>query len=273
MSQKTHTICARNLLGESEDDTGGTAPRLIPRPPLARSYSWVWSSTWLGFWVCFFLGLDEYGADGEQARPPRKLHAQARPSEEPDGEVVQKHREEQARASEESDAKVVQKHHDKEDEHTSIWTAKNRTDDLDAMTSYFLFFVFFFFKITDHENNFGIYKSTNQQHRKNQIYYYFVEIHVLTQKVEIARDEGRLAEEAEGRELPERPLLEQTTLECAKENPSDLGTKVPENEPRTDRVSRLGIVAVISRFAVLWMTRAKWNCLGDICELTVRVTK
>ena len=47
------------------------------------------------------------------------------------------------------------------------------------------------------------------------------------------------------------------TLECAKENPSDLGTKVPENEPRSDQVSRLGIVAVISRFAVLWTTRAK----------------
>ena len=90
----------------------------------------------------------------------------------------------------------------------------------------------------------------------------------LTQKVAIARDEGRLAEEAEGRELPERPLLEQTTLECAKENPSDLGTKVPENEPRSDRVSRLGIVAVISRFAVLWTTRAKWNCLDDTCKLT-----
>ena len=78
----------------------------------------------------------------------------------------------------------------------------------------------------------------------------------LTQKVEIARDEGRLAEEAEGRELPERPLLEQTTLECAKENPSDLGTKVPENEPRSDQVSRLGIVAVTSRFALLLTTRA-----------------
>ena len=58
------------------------------------------------------------------------------------------------------------------------------------------------------------------------------------------------------------------TLECAKENPSDLGTKIPESEARSDRVSRLGIVAVTSRFAVLWMTRAKRNCLGDICELT-----
>ena len=57
--------------------------------------------------------------------------------------------------------------------------------------------------------------------------------------------EGRLAEEAvltpesRGRELPERLLLEQTTLECAKENPSDLGTKIPDSEARSDRVSRL----------------------------------
>ena len=53
----------------------------------------------------------------------------------------------------------------------------------------------------------------------------------LTQKVAIARDEGRLAEEApesRGRELSKRLLLEQTTLQCAKENPSDLGTKIPE---------------------------------------------
>ena len=40
----------------------------------------------------------------------------------------------------------------------------------------------------------------------------------LTQEAEIARDEGRLAEEAEVRELSERPLLGQMTLECAKEN-------------------------------------------------------
>ena len=90
----------------------------------------------------------------------------------------------------------------------------------------------------------------------------------LTQEAAIARDEGRLAEEAEGRELPEGLLLEQTTLECAKENLSDLGRKVPENEPRSDRVSRLGIVAVISRVAALWTTRAKWNCLDNTCELT-----
>ena len=90
----------------------------------------------------------------------------------------------------------------------------------------------------------------------------------LTQEAAIARDEGRLAEEAEGRELPEMLLLEQTTLECAKENPSGLGTKIPESEARSDRVSRLEAVAVNSRFAVLWKTRAKWNCLGDSCELT-----
>ena len=90
----------------------------------------------------------------------------------------------------------------------------------------------------------------------------------LTQKVAIARDEGRLAEEAvltpesRGRELPERLLLKRTTLECAKENPSDLGTKIPESEARSDRVSRLEAVAVTSRFAVLWKTRAKRNCFG-----------
>ena len=76
----------------------------------------------------------------------------------------------------------------------------------------------------------------------------------LTQKVAIARDEGRLAEEAvltpesRGRELPERLLLEQMTLECAKENPNDLGTKTPQSEARSDRMSRLGIVSVTSRF-------------------------
>ena len=42
-------------------------------------------------------------------------------------------------------------------------------------------------------------------------------------------------------------MLEQTTLECVKENPSDLGTKIPESEARSDRVSRLGIVTVTSR--------------------------
>ena len=33
-------------------------------------------------------------------------------------------------------------------------------------------------------------------------------------------------------------------------------------------MSRIGTVAVISRFAVLWMTRAKWDCLDDSCKLT-----
>ena len=47
------------------------------RPPRARSCSWVWSSTWPRFWVCFFLGHDEHAADDEQARP---LHEQARPA-------------------------------------------------------------------------------------------------------------------------------------------------------------------------------------------------
>ena len=82
----------------------------------------------------------------------------------------------------------------------------------------------------------------------------------MTRKVAIARDEARLAEEAvltsesRGRERPKKLLQEQTTLECATENPSDHGTKIPENEARSDRVSRQGIVAVISRFSVFWMT-------------------
>ena len=75
-----------------------------------------------------------------------------------------------------------------------------------------------------------------------------------TQEAAIARDEGRLAEEAEGESFPRGRLLEQMTLECAKENPSDLGTKVLKNEPRSEQESRHGIVAVISRFAVLWTT-------------------
>ena len=87
----------------------------------------------------------------------------------------------------------------------------------------------------------------------------------LTQKVAAAPDE-RLAEEAVL--TSERLLLERTTLERAKENPSDLGTKIPGSEARSDRLNRLGVVAVTSRFAVLWMTRAKWNCLGDTCELS-----
>ena len=41
----------------------------------------------------------------------------------------------------------------------------------------------------------------------------------LTQEAATARDEGRLAQEAEGRELPEKPLLEQMTLECANAEP------------------------------------------------------
>ena len=107
-------ICARRLLEESEDDTGGTVPR-----PITRPCSWVWSSTWPPFsgsrrcWVstststwprfcfcfcfCFFLRLDEHAADDEQARPPEELHEQARPSEESNAKVVQKHRDERAR--------------------------------------------------------------------------------------------------------------------------------------------------------------------------------
>ena len=111
--------------------------------------------------------------------------------------------------------------------------------------------------------------QTNGCHEFNFIVLFLVAVKLFA----IALDEGRLSEEAvltpesRGRELPEWLLLEQTTLECARENPSDLGTKIPESEARSDRVSRLGIVTGTSRFAVLWMTRAEWNCLGVICEL------
>ena len=68
-------------------------------------------------------------------------------------------------------------------------------------------------------------------------------------------------------EFSARVSREQDTSK-AKENPSDLDTKVPENEPRSHPVSGLGIVAVFSRFAVLWTTRAKWAYLDDTCKLT-----
>ena len=54
----------------------------------------------------------------------------------------------------------------------------------------------------------------NEFERVNESGEQFFRVHDVLEAA-IARDEGRLAEEAEGRELPERPLLEQTTLECA----------------------------------------------------------
>ena len=46
----------------------------------------------------------------------------------------------------------------------------------------------------------------------------------------------------------------------AKECPSDLDTRVQEREAMPRRVSKYGIVAVTSRFATSWITRAQWSC-------------
>ena len=69
-----------------------------------------------------------------------------------------------------------------------------------------------------------------------------------------------------GREPPETVPQEQTTIESAKENPSNLDPKVLESEAMTHRVSKLGVVAATSRLAVPWNTRAQ-SCLGFICGL------
>ena len=60
---------------------------------------------------------------------------------------------------------------------------------------------------------------------------------------------------------PAVPVMEPTTLECAKENPRYLGTRIPESESRSDRVSRFGIVSVACRFAVLWIMDLSWVSL------------
>ena len=70
-----------------------------------------------------------------------------------------------------------------------------------------------------------------------------------------------------GRELPETVPQEQTTIESAKENPSDLDTKVLESEAMLNRLSKLGVFTVTSRIVVPWHTRAQWRCLGFICGL------
>ena len=92
--KKTHTICARSLLGESEDDAGGAVPRPITRPADHRRQGHARGSGRVQcFWVCFFLGLDEHAADDEQAKTTGKtFHEQARPSEESDAKDVHKHR-------------------------------------------------------------------------------------------------------------------------------------------------------------------------------------
>ena len=94
-----------------------------------------------------------------------------------------------------------------------------------------------------------------------------------TQKAAIAHEGRKLAERAiavaksafvdpgsRGGEPPDRVSQEQTTFGDAKENPSDLDTGVLEREA-------IGVVAVTSRFAASWSTRAQWSCLGFICGL------
>ena len=109
------------------------------------------------------------------------------------------------------------------------------------------------------------------------------------QRAATAHEMRKLAEEAipvarpvlldpalRGRESPETVPQEQTTNESAKESPSYLDTRVLEREVMQSRVSKLGVVAVISRFATSWGTRAQWNCFGSICGLArrpVRVMK
>ena len=98
------------------------------------------------------------------------------------------------------------------------------------------------------------------------------ELEPSTQKAAIAHERRKLAAEA----IPAaRPALvdlglrrrKQQTIEDAKENPSALHTKVLESETMLNRVSKLGVVTVTSRFAVPWNIRAQWSCLGFICVL------
>ena len=98
----------------------------------------------------------------------------------------------------------------------------------------------------------------------------------LTQKVAIAHESGRRAEEAiavaefafaSPGESPDKMSPGQDALENAKESPSDLGTRVLEREAMPSRVSKYGVVAVISRLATPWSTRVQWSSLGIICGL------
>ena len=98
----------------------------------------------------------------------------------------------------------------------------------------------------------------------------------LTQKVAIAHESGRRAEEAiavsefafaSPGEPPDKMSPGQDALENAKESPSDLGTRVLEREAMPSRVSKYGVVAVISRLATPWSTRVQWSSLGIICGL------
>ena len=84
----------------------------------------------------------------------------------------------------------------------------------------------------------------------------------LTQKVAIAVAEFAFASP---REPPDKMSPGQDALENAKECPSDLDTRVQEREAMPRRVSKHKIVAVTSRFATPWNTRAQWSCF--ICGL------
>ena len=98
----------------------------------------------------------------------------------------------------------------------------------------------------------------------------------LTQMAAIAHESGKRAEEAiavaefafaSRREPPDKMSPGLDALEDSKESPSDLDTKVLEREAMPRRVSKCRVVAVTSRFATLWNTRAQWSCIGFIYGL------
>ena len=72
---------------------------------------------------------------------------------------------------------------------------------------------------------------------------------------------------ASPREPPDKMSPRQDALENAEECPSDLDTRDLEREAMPRRVSKYGIVAVTSRFATPWNTRAQWSCFYFICGL------
>ena len=103
-----------------------------------------------------------------------------------------------------------------------------------------------------------------------------------TQKAAVAHESRKLAEgDAEGViavaefafASPREPLDKISpgldTLENAKESAGDLDTRVLEREAMPSRVSKKRVVvAVTSRFATPWSTRAQWSCFGFICGLS-----
>ena len=62
-----------------------------------------------------------------------------------------------------------------------------------------------------------------------------------------------------GREPPDKISPGLTTLENAKETPSDLDTRVLEREAMPSRVSKLRVFVVTGQFATSWSTRAQWR--------------